>query len=94
MLFLGGSIQIAALFVMGGLGASSPDPPDSFKVGIIAMLAVFGFGFCSGWAPVSHILSADPNFMAFPSPGRHKPSRPAPGRKPRQAPQPEDPLHR
>lgn len=59
MLFFGGSIQIAALFVMGGLGASSSDPPAPFKVGIICMLTVFGFGFCAGWAPVSHILSAE-----------------------------------
>lgn len=59
MLFLGGSIQIASLFVMGGLGASSPDPSDSFKLGIVCMLTIFGFGFCAGWAPVSHILSAE-----------------------------------
>ncbi|KAL1856885.1 hypothetical protein VTK73DRAFT_8217 [Phialemonium thermophilum] len=59
MLFMGGSIQIVALFVMGGLGAGSADPPDSSKTGIIAMLAIFGFGFASGWAPVSHILTAE-----------------------------------
>lgn len=59
MLFMGGAIQIASLFTMGGLGASSSNPPQSSKVGIIAMLSIFGFGFASGWAPVSHILTAE-----------------------------------
>lgn len=59
MLFMGGAIQIASLFTMGGLGASSSNPPQSYKVGIIAMLSIFGFGFASGWAPVSHILTAE-----------------------------------
>lgn len=56
---MGGFIQIASLFVMGGLGASSDSPPKPYKVGIISMLTVFGFGFASGWAPVSHILTAE-----------------------------------
>ena len=59
MLFIGGAIQIASLFTMGGLGAGSDDPPSSYKVGVIAMLSIFGFGFASGWAPVSHILTAE-----------------------------------
>ena len=59
MLFMGGFIQIASLFVMGGLGASSSDPSKPYKIGIISMLTVFGFGFASGWAPVSHILTAE-----------------------------------
>lgn len=59
MLFMGGFIQIASLFVMGGLGASSDKPPRPYKIGIISMLTIFGFGFASGWAPVSHILTAE-----------------------------------
>ena len=59
MLFFGGAIQIGALFTMGGLGAASDNPPASYKAGIIAMLTVFGLGFASGWAPVSHILTAE-----------------------------------
>lgn len=42
---------------MAGMGAVSKT--ESLQVGIVAMMTVFGFGFSVGWAPVSHILSAE-----------------------------------
>lgn len=58
MLFFGGAIQVAALYTMAGLGTPKEVTPG-MQQGIIAMLAIFGFGFSSGWAPVSHILTAE-----------------------------------
>ncbi|KAI1414454.1 general substrate transporter [Hypoxylon sp. FL1857] len=58
MLFFGGAIQIVALYTMAGLGTPQKVTPG-MQQGIIAMLSIFGFGFCSGWAPVSHILTAE-----------------------------------
>ncbi|KAJ2984954.1 hypothetical protein NUW58_g5795 [Xylaria curta] len=59
MIFFGSFFQLGSLFSMGGLGASSANPPKSYKLGIVATLSVFSFGFSSGWAPVSHILTAE-----------------------------------
>ena len=42
---------------MAGLGVGEASAP--IRIGIVAMLSVFGFGFSVGWAPVSHILSAE-----------------------------------
>lgn len=57
MLLLGSSIQLLALYAMASLGVVPSS--DAIQVGIVAMLTVFGFGFSVGWAPVSHILSAE-----------------------------------
>ncbi|KAM5347547.1 hypothetical protein ACJ41O_007371 [Fusarium nematophilum] len=57
LLLLGSFIQTSALYSMAGLGVGETSAP--IWVGIIAMLTVFGFGFSVGWAPVSHILSAE-----------------------------------
>ncbi|KAH8881161.1 general substrate transporter [Thozetella sp. PMI_491] len=54
-----GLLQAASLFAMGGLGASSDSPSVPVKTGIIAMLTVFSFAFAAGWAPVSHIVTAE-----------------------------------
>lgn len=42
---------------MAGLGSKSES--TAYKTGIISMLTIFGFGFASGWAPVSHIITAE-----------------------------------
>lgn len=31
----------------------------SLKTGIVALISVYNFGFCSGWAPLSHSVSAE-----------------------------------
>lgn len=58
LLFAGGSIQIIGLFTMGGLGTPANVTPAMQK-GIISCITVFGVGFSVGWAPVSHVLSAE-----------------------------------
>ncbi|KAJ3547155.1 hypothetical protein NM208_g1656 [Fusarium decemcellulare] len=57
LLLLGSLIQLSSLYTMAGLGVGETTAP--IRVGIVAMLTVFGFGFSVGWAPVSHILSAE-----------------------------------
>ncbi|KAF4448421.1 sugar transporter, partial [Fusarium albosuccineum] len=57
LLLLGSLIQLSSLYTMAGLGVGETSAP--IRVGIVAMLTVFGFGFSVGWAPVSHILSAE-----------------------------------
>ncbi|KAL1904345.1 hypothetical protein Sste5344_009963 [Sporothrix stenoceras] len=56
--FAGACIQTAALMTMGGLG-TAPKQTHSIKSGIVAMMVVFTFGYSLGWAPTSHILSAE-----------------------------------
>lgn len=58
LLMLGGLIQVAGLFTMAGLGVPATVTPAMQK-GIISCITIFGFGFSIGWAPVSHILSAE-----------------------------------
>lgn len=48
---------MSALYAMASLGVVSETA--AIRVGIVAMLTVFGLGFSVGWAPVSHILSAE-----------------------------------
>lgn len=57
LLLFGGAVQAVSLLTMAGLGSKSHS--DTYKTGIIAMLTIFGFGFASGWAPVSHIITAE-----------------------------------
>jgi len=54
---IGSLTQLTALYTMAGLGVGEVTTPISKA--IVAMLTVFGFGFSIGWAPVSHILSAE-----------------------------------
>ncbi|KAF6834706.1 vegetative cell wall protein gp1 [Colletotrichum plurivorum] len=58
VIFFGGSIQTAGLFAMGGLGLA-PDPSVPVKSAIVAMMIVMTMGFTLGWAPTSHVLSAE-----------------------------------
>lgn len=43
---------------MGGLGTPKTVTPQK-KSGIVAVLTIFNVGFYVGWAPVSHIISAE-----------------------------------
>ncbi|KAH6664752.1 general substrate transporter [Plectosphaerella plurivora] len=62
--FVGASVQTAALMTMGGIGTATV-LTHSLKSGIIAMMVVFTFGYSLGWAPTSHILSPEiPNTKA------------------------------
>ncbi|KAF9874435.1 vegetative cell wall protein gp1 [Colletotrichum karsti] len=58
VIFFGGSIQMAGLFAMGGLGLTS-NPSVPVKSAIVAMMVVMTAGFTLGWAPTSHVLSAE-----------------------------------
>ncbi|KAK0377532.1 hypothetical protein CLIM01_05084 [Colletotrichum limetticola] len=58
VIFFGGSIQTAGLFAMGALGLTS-NPSVSVKSAIVAMMIVMTTGFTLGWAPTSHVLSAE-----------------------------------
>lgn len=54
----GAVVQTGALFAMGGLGTPrTPTQPE--KKGITAMVTVFGLGYYFGWAPLSHVISAE-----------------------------------
>lgn len=62
--FVGASVQTAALMTMGGIGTATV-LTHSLKSGIIAMMVIFTFGYSLGWAPTSHILSPEiPNTKA------------------------------
>ncbi|KAI8233091.1 hypothetical protein K4K54_010974 [Colletotrichum sp. SAR 10_86] len=58
VIFFGGSIQTAGLFAMGGLGLTQ-NPSVPVKSAIVAMMIVMTTGFTLGWAPTSHVLSAE-----------------------------------
>jgi MFS transporter, SP family, sugar:H+ symporter len=55
---VGATIQAASLLTMGGLGTAA-DQTKSIKSGVVAMMVVYTFGYSLGWAPTSHILSAE-----------------------------------
>lgn len=48
----------AAMMTMGGLGIEEPVPTMK-KNGIIGMIAVFGVGFCFGWAPLCYVVTSE-----------------------------------
>ncbi|KAL2883354.1 hypothetical protein SGCOL_001034 [Colletotrichum sp. CLE4] len=58
VIFFGGSIQTAGLFAMGALGLTF-NPSVAVKSSIVAMMIVMTTGFTLGWAPTSHVLSAE-----------------------------------
>lgn len=58
IIFFGGSIQTFGLFLMGGLGTVL-NPSISVRLGVVVGMCLMVFGLTSGWAPVSHILSAE-----------------------------------
>ncbi|KAF7552933.1 hypothetical protein G7Z17_g3987 [Cylindrodendrum hubeiense] len=47
-----------ALMTMGGLGTVT-NPSTRVRNGIVAMTTIFNTGFCLGWAPLSHVVSAE-----------------------------------
>lgn len=58
LMLTGAIIQTGCLFTMGALGTVS-DPSYAIKSGITAMVTVFGIGFQLGWAPLSHVVTAE-----------------------------------
>jgi MFS transporter, SP family, sugar:H+ symporter len=58
IIFIGCTIQAGGMLTMGGLGTTT-DPSISIRTGIVACMIIMVFGFCVGWAPVSHVLSAE-----------------------------------
>ncbi|EXJ80884.1 hypothetical protein A1O3_07172 [Capronia epimyces CBS 606.96] len=58
LMIAGSLVQMGSLFAMGGLGIDKV-PSYSARQGITAMVAIFGAGFCLGWAPLSHLITAE-----------------------------------
>ncbi|KAF1966597.1 MFS general substrate transporter [Bimuria novae-zelandiae CBS 107.79] len=58
LMLLGAILQTCALFTMGGLGTPAA-PTLGMRTGIIAVLSIFTFSFSLGWAPLSHVVSAE-----------------------------------
>lgn len=61
LLFIGGTLQMAAQFAMAGLGVRLDTDLSSnpVKTGILAALILLSSGFIIGWAPTCHVLSAE-----------------------------------
>lgn len=58
LLIFSGAVQALSLYGMAGLGTLAVIT-DEMKTGVVALLCLFNFGFCAGWAPLSHTLSAE-----------------------------------
>lgn len=58
LLFIGASIQIAAILTMGGLGTVS-NPTDGHKIAIVSMLILFSAGFVFAWAPLTYVITTE-----------------------------------
>lgn len=58
MLLTGSTIQVAALFAMGGLGLAGSST-YSHKAGEVAMLSVFGAAFSFAWGPMTYIVTTE-----------------------------------
>lgn len=58
MIHLSGLLQVGALLAMGALGVHA-NPSLSERRGIVAMLLVFSFGYCVGWAPLTYLIAAE-----------------------------------
>jgi len=54
----GATVQLAALFVMGGLGTVA-NPGMGINRAVTAMVTLFSAGFSIGWAPLSHVVAAE-----------------------------------
>lgn len=51
-------LLMAVLFTMGGLGVVSP-VSNARKTGIVAIMAIYNFGFGAGWGPLPYVLSTE-----------------------------------
>ncbi|KAI8942759.1 hypothetical protein NX059_000803 [Plenodomus lindquistii] len=58
MLLVGAAIQTISLVTMGALGTPS-NITYNHKVGIVSMLALMGFGFSIGWAPLCYVVTTE-----------------------------------
>lgn len=58
LLLIGSFLQASSMLVMGGLG-TIPILTNPLKIAISSMLTVFYGGFCFGWAPIYHVLTAE-----------------------------------
>ncbi|OBT71175.1 hypothetical protein VF21_10093 [Pseudogymnoascus sp. 05NY08] len=58
LLMFSGAVQAVSLYGMAGLDTPAV-VTRQMKIGVVAFFCVFNFGFCSGWAPLSHTLSAE-----------------------------------
>lgn len=57
IILLGSSVQTVALLIMGGLGMMSTT--RAISGGIIAMMMIFGMGYCIAWGQLSHTITAE-----------------------------------
>lgn len=57
-MIMGAAIQMFALYIMGGLGTRE-NPSFPVRQAITAMVSLFGIGFTLGWAPLSHVVTAE-----------------------------------
>lgn len=63
VLIISASLQTVSLLIMGGLGTADPSTSsdsEAVKAGIVAMLLLFSFGWCFGYAPLAFVVAADP----------------------------------
>ncbi|KAK7432538.1 hypothetical protein QQZ08_000745 [Neonectria magnoliae] len=58
LMMLSSFVMAAAMMIMGGMGISSPVTTPR-KNGIIAMMAIFPFGFAIGWAPLGYVVTTE-----------------------------------
>lgn len=57
VLFLGGSIQLAAIVTMGALGTQTQTYET--KTGLVSLLVVFAAAFVFGWAPICYVVTTE-----------------------------------
>ncbi|EEP78964.1 predicted protein [Uncinocarpus reesii 1704] len=58
LLFFSGFMQVATWFCMAGLGTPHTKT-HAMQTGLVALISVYNFGFCTGWAPLSHTVAAE-----------------------------------
>ena len=54
----GATVQLAALFTVGGLGTIK-NQTHAVKTGVVAMVPIFGAGFSLGWAPLTYVVTTE-----------------------------------
>ncbi|KAI9050374.1 hypothetical protein LZ554_005539 [Drepanopeziza brunnea f. sp. 'monogermtubi'] len=58
LLFIGASVQIAAILTEGALGTVA-HVTAGHKIGIVSMLVVFSAGFVLAWAPLTYVVTTE-----------------------------------